>query len=65
MAIRDITDADSGDFVHSGLSVTLNKHGKEAGVSKGDLVEFDAKVTLYEGKTVITAARGFRRLTNY
>ena len=65
MALRDISDAENGDPVSSGMSVVLNKHGKQKGVSVGDRIEFEANVSGYNGKTVITSPRAFRRLSNY
>jgi predicted RecA/RadA family phage recombinase len=63
MALRDIADAQTGDVVHSGMSVPMNRHGSE--IAEGDRIEFDANVSTYDGKTVITKSRDFRRISNY
>lgn len=60
MALLNIADADSGDQISSGMSVVLNKHGKDVGVTSGDTIEFEAKVASYNGKTTITNPRNFR-----
>jgi hypothetical protein len=42
MALTGISEAGSGDLVCNGKSVVFNKHAKQAGVSAGDSIEFEA-----------------------
>jgi len=65
MALTGISEAGSGDLVCTGKSVVFNKHAKQAGVSTGDSIEFEANVSIHEGKTIITSPRDFRRIGNY
>ena len=65
MKLSDISDAATSDQLSPGMSVVLNKHGKQKGVSEGDHIEFEADVSAHNGKTYITHPRHFRRISNY